>query len=130
MNSQDPIADMLTQIRNGQMVKKERIYVPASTKKAAILKVLTEEGYILGFNKADTEKPSLEVYLKYFNNKPVISLIKRVSRPGLRVYKGKEELPKVMGGLGVAIVSTSHGIVTDKKARQLGQGGEVLCFVA
>lgn len=130
MNSQDPIADMLTQIRNGQMVKKEKIYVPASTKKAAILKVLTEEGYILGFNKADTEKPSLEVYLKYFNNKPVISLIKRVSRPGLRVYKGKEELPKVMGGLGVAIVSTSHGIVTDKKARQLGQGGEVLCFVA
>ncbi len=130
MNSHDPIADMLTQIRNAQMVKKEKVRVPTSKSKVAILKILEEEGYIVAFKEADCEKASLDVYLKYFQNKPVIELIKRISRPGLRIYKKKDELPKVMGGLGVAILSTSQGVMTDKTARQLGQGGEVLCFVA
>lgn len=130
MNSHDPIADMLTHIRNGQMVKKEKVTVPASKKKLAILRVLEDEGYILAFKELKTDKPSIEVYLKYFKEKPVIELIRRISRPGLRVYKKKDEVPKVVGGLGIAILSTSHGVMSDKKARQLGQGGEVLCFVA
>lgn len=131
MSLQDPIADMLTQIRNGQMAKKETVTLPASKKKIAILQVLESEGYILAFQqkKAD-EKPILIVYLKYFKDKPVIDQLRRISRPGLRVYKRNDELPTVMGGLGIAIVSTSQGVMTDKKARQLGQGGEVLCIVA
>ena len=130
MSLQDPISDMLTQIRNGQMAKKETITCPSSKAKIAILEVLADEGYILGFKKNEGVKPTLVVFLKYFNEKPVIELIRRQSKPGLRVYKKKDDLPKVMGGLGVAILSTSQGVMTDKKARQLGQGGEVLCVVA
>lgn len=130
MSLQDPIADMLTQIRNGQMAKKEAVTFPASKVKLAILRVLEEEGYILSFKKTNDVKPSITVYLKYFNLKPVIEKIRRISRPGLRIYKTKGELPKVMGGLGIAILSTSEGVMTDKKARQCGQGGEVLCVVS
>ena len=131
MSLHDPIADMLTQIRNGQMAKKETVTVPSSKSKVAILEVLEEEGYILAFQKIEeADKPKLVVHLKYFENKPVIEQLKRVSRPGLRIYKKKDELPKVMGGLGIAILSTSQGVMSDKKARSLGQGGEVLCIVA
>lgn len=132
MSLQNPISDMLTQIRNGQMAKRETVSIPASKRKVAILKVLEEEGYILAFKPAEgaDKERRLVVHLKYFKNKPVIEFIKRVSRPGLRIYKRKDELPKVMGGLGVAILSTSHGVMSDKKARQLGQGGEVLCLVS
>jgi len=131
MSLQDPIADMLTQIRNGQMAKKETVTMPASKRKIAILQVLEQEGYILAFTqKLRDEKPVLVVTLKYFKEKPVIDQLRRISSPGLRVYKRTDELPKVMGGLGIAIVSTSQGVMTDKKARQLGQGGEVLCIVA
>lgn len=130
MSLQDPIADMLTQIRNGQMAKKESVTFPASKVKLAILQVLEEEGYILSFKKMGDLKPLITVYLKYYHHKPVIEKIRRISRPGLRIYKPKDELPKVMGGLGIAILSTSEGVMTDKKARQCGQGGEVLCVVS
>ncbi len=130
MSLQDPIADMLTQIRNGQMAKKEMVTVPGSQAKIAILRVLEAEGYILAFKEIKADKLKIAVYLKYFKDKAVIEQIKRISRPGLRVYKRKDELPKVMGGLGIAILSTSQGVMTDKQARQLGQGGEVLCVVA
>lgn len=130
MSLQDPIADMLTQIRNAQMVNKKSVELPFSGKKIAILKVLEESGYIVSFEKVGEDKPRLLVVLKYFNDKPVIEYLKRVSRPGLRVYAGKDKLPKVKAGLGVAILSTPKGVMTDSKARQLGQGGEVLCFVA
>jgi len=131
MSMTDPIADLLTRIRNGQMAKKNSIQIPASGKKEAVLRVLSDEGY-LHYEKTEDEKgmPLLTILLKYFNGKPVIRMLKRVSRPGLRVYKTKDELPKVLGGLGVAIVSTSKGLMTDKKARQAGQGGEVICLVA
>lgn len=131
MSMTDPIADLLTRIRNGQMAKKANVQVPASGKKEAVLQVLSDEGY-LQYEKVEDDKgmPSFNITLKYFNNQPVIKTIKRVSRPGLRVYKSKEDLPKVLGGLGVAIISTSQGLMTDKKARQLGQGGEVVCLVA
>jgi small subunit ribosomal protein S8 len=131
MSLSDPIANMLTQIRNGQMARKEIVSTPSSKTKSAILRVLEEEGYISAFQSAEQEgKPTLSIHLKYYQGKPVIDKIKRVSRPGLRVYKGKDELPKVMGGFGIAILSTSQGVITDKKARQIGQGGEVLCTVA
>lgn len=130
MSLQDPIADMLTQIRNGQMAKKENVTVPASNKKVAILKVLEEEGYITAFQKISGDKPSLVIHLKYFKAQPVIEMIQRVSRPGLRVYKSKDKLPKVKGGLGIAIVSTAQGVMSDKQASHVGQGGEVLCIVA
>ncbi len=132
MSLQDPIADMLTQIRNGQMAKKEAVTMPASNVKIAILKVLEEEGYIASFQMMEEEarKPKLVVHLKYFKERPVIEMIRRVSRPGLRVYKRKDELPKIMGGLGVAILSTSKGVMSDKRARNEGQGGEILCVVA
>jgi len=131
MSLQDPIANMLTQIRNGQMARKEVVSTPASRTKVAILKVLEEEGYISAFQSTEeTGKTTLAIHLKYYQGKPVIDQIKRVSRPGLRVYKRKDELPKVMGGLGIAVLSTSQGVITDKKARQIGQGGEVLCIVA
>lgn len=130
MSMQDPIADMLTRIRNAQMAGKGNVNIPASKLKTAISKVLQEEGYIAGYHTEDQGgKPSLVVELKYYQGKPVILEIDRVSRPGLRAYAGKEELPKVRGGLGVAIVSTSKGVMTDRAARAAGVGGEVLCTV-
>jgi len=130
MSLQDPIADMLTQIRNGQMSNKEVVEVPSSKKKLALLKVFEDEGYILGFKMVEDAKPRIRIRLKYHNNKPVIEKIRRVSRPGLRSYKGKDELPKVMGGLGITVISTPQGVMSDKKARELGQGGEVICLLA
>ena len=131
MSLQDPIADMLTQIRNGQMARKPMVIVPTSSKKVSILKVLHQEGYIESFEVVGDLKAQIVIHLKYFNKgQPVIVKIKRVSRPGLRVYARKGRLPKVMGGLGIAILSTPKGVVTDKEATRLGQGGEVLCLVA
>jgi len=130
MSMQDPIADLLTQIRNAQMAKKAAVKIAFSVKKNAILRVLKEEGYV-DFEKIDVEgKPFFHIFLKYHEGRPVISQIKRVSRPSLRSYKRKSDLPTVLGGLGIAIVSTSRGVMSDKKARKLGQGGEVLCVVA
>jgi small subunit ribosomal protein S8 len=127
----DPIADMLTRIRNAQRSEKQTTLMPASKLKSAIAQVLKEEGYIEGFALRDGDgKPQLEISLKYYAGKPVIEKIERVSRPGLRIYRQKDDLPKVMNGLGVAIVSTSRGVMTDRKARGLGVGGEVLCIVA
>lgn len=127
----DPIADMLTRIRNGQMAGHANVVMPSSKVKAAIAKVLEAEGYISAFSINDNEgKSELSVDLKYFDGKPVIEMVKRVSRPGLRVYKNKDELPKVIGGLGTAVISTSKGIMTDRDARQAGIGGEVVCYVA
>ncbi|MDB2386563.1 30S ribosomal protein S8 [Shewanella sp.] len=130
MSMQDPIADMLTRIRNGQAAKHVSVKMPSAKLKIAIAKLLKEEGYITDYAVADEAKPELEVTLKYFQGQPVVETIQRVSRPGLRIYKGKNELPKVMGGLGVAIVSTSKGLMTDRTARQNGMGGEVICYVA
>jgi small subunit ribosomal protein S8 len=130
MSMNDPISDMLTQIKNGQMAKKATVTLPFSKVKWAILTVLQEEGYIISMEKVVSDKPSVTIHLKYFNEKPVIAYLKRTSRPGLRIYKKKDELPVVLGGLGIAIISTSSGVMSDKKARKLGQGGEVLCCVA
>lgn len=131
MSMSDPIADLLTRIRNAQMVAKSTVVVPSSKVKVAIAQVLKDEGYIDGFQvKADGEKSELEITLKYYAGRPVIERIERVSRPGLRVYKGCEKLPQVMNGLGVAIVTTPKGVMTDRKARAAGVGGEVLCYVA
>ena len=131
MSMSDPIADMLTRIRNAQMVEKSTVSMPASKVKAAIAQVLKDEGYIEGFAvKAEGAKAELEVQLKYYAGRPVIERIERVSKPGLRIYKGAEDLPRVMNGLGVAIVSTSSGVMTDRHARAKGVGGEVLCVVA
>jgi len=131
MSMTDPIADLLTRIRNGQLSNKASVNVPASTKKKAILEVLAAEGYIGGFTETqEGAHKNLTVELKYYQGRPVIEQIKRISRPGLRSYKGKDELPKVLGGLGVAIVSTSNGVMTDREARAQGHGGEVLCFVS
>ena len=130
MSMQDPLADMLTRIRNAQMAGKTTVDIPASNLKAAVCKVLEEEGYIQGWQKIEHgTKPVLHVELKYYEGKPVIAEIDRVSRPGLRRYSGSQELPKVRGGLGVAIVSTSKGVMTDRAARAAGVGGEVLCTV-
>ncbi len=129
MSMSDPIADMLTRIRNGQRASKVDVAFPASTKKTAILKVLKDEGYISGYETSADVKPVTTVSLKYYDGKPVISTLKRVSRPGLRIFRGKDELPSVMLGLGVAIVSTSRGVMSDRAARAEGQGGEVLCVV-
>lgn len=128
---QDPISDLLTRIRNGQMAKKSFVTLSNSIKKIKILDVLKSEGYIKGYsvNMNNLNKNNLEIYLKYHKNKPVISKIKRVSRPGLRIYKKSNDLPFVLGGLGIAIISTSLGVVSDKKARMLNQGGEILCIV-
>jgi small subunit ribosomal protein S8 len=127
----DPIADMLTRIRNGQAAGKKSVKIPSSKLKLAIANVLKEEGYIVDF-KIETIKNHLEmtVDLKYFNGTPVIESINRVSRPGLRIYRSKDELPKVLGGLGIAIVSTSNGVMTDRAARAIGHGGEVICTVS
>ena len=131
MSMSDPIADLLTRIRNAQMVAKSTVVVPSSKVKVAIAQVLKDEGYIDGFQvKADGKKSELEITLKYYAGRPVIERIVRVSRPGLRVYKGCEKLPQVMNGLGVAIVTTPKGVMTDRKARAAGVGGEVLCYVA
>ena len=131
MSMTDPISDMLTRIRNAQMVRKISVGMPSSKIKAAIAQVLKDEGYIDGFALREVEgKPKLEISLKYYAGQPVIERIERVSRPGLRIYRGRDELPTVMNGLGVAIVSTSRGVMTDRKARATGVGGEVLCIVA
>lgn len=131
MSMNDPIADMLTRIRNALSAEKVTVDMPSSKQKIAIAELLQAEGFITGYSVNDADgKPTLTIDLKYYSGKPVIELIKRVSRPGLRVYKGKDELPQVMGGLGVAIVSTSTGLMTDKDARKAGRGGEVICYVA
>ena len=131
MSMSDPIADMLTRIRNAQAVDKTAVTMPSSKLKVAIAQVLKDEGYIDGFAiKNDDGKAELEIALKYYAGKPVIERIERVSRPGLRIYKPAKDIPQVMNGLGVAIVSTSRGVMTDRKARQTGVGGEVLCIVA
>jgi small subunit ribosomal protein S8 len=131
MSMTDPIADFLTRIRNGQTSGKTEVVVPASKLKVAIAKVLKEEGYIEDYSSTVNDgKATLTVQLKYFQGRPVIDRLERVSRPGLRVYKGKDELPSVLGGFGVAIVSTSKGVMTDRQARAAGHGGEVLCIVA
>ncbi|SAI37546.1 30S ribosomal protein S8 [Bordetella ansorpii] len=131
MSMSDPIADMLTRIRNAQQVDKATVAMPSSKLKVAIATVLQDEGYIDGFQiKGDQAKPELEITLKYYAGRPVIERIERVSRPGLRIYKGRSNIPQVMNGLGVAIVSTSRGVMTDRKARANGVGGEVLCYVA
>ena len=131
MSMTDPIADMLTRIRNAQQAEKLSVAMPASRVKAAIAQVLKDEGYVDDFAVRELEgRPTLEINLKYYAGKPVIEKIERVSRPGLRIYRPKDDLPKVMNGLGVAIVSTSRGVMTDRKARGLGVGGEVLCIVA
>jgi small subunit ribosomal protein S8 len=130
MSMQDPIADMLTRIRNAQARAKASVSMPSSTKKVAIARVLKDEGYITGFKvTAEGGKPTLEVVLKYFEGRPVIAEIGRVSRSSLRRYGGKDELPKVRGGLGIAIISTSKGVMTDRAARAAGIGGEILCTV-
>ncbi len=127
----DPISNMLTCIRNAQMVEKISTTVPASKVKRAILNVLKEEGYIDGFAETTVDgKPALKIALKYYAGRPVIERIDRVSKPGLRQYRGKDKMPKVLGGLGTVIVSTSKGVMTDRAARQAGLGGEVLCIVA
>ncbi len=131
MSMSDPIADMLTRIRNGQMIEKESVRMPSSKLKKAIAQVLRDEGYIDGFQVHEMGGlPEIEIALKYYAGSPVIEKIERISKPGLRIYKGRDQLPKVMNGLGVAILSTSQGVMTDRKARSLGVGGEVLCVVA
>ncbi|HVF63447.1 MAG TPA: 30S ribosomal protein S8 [Casimicrobiaceae bacterium] len=130
MSMTDPIADMLTRIRNAQMTEKETCAMPSSKVKVAIARVLKDEGYIDGFKVAGEEKPVLEIALKYYAGRPVIERIERVSKPGLRIYRAKDEIPPVMNGLGIAIVSTSQGVMTDRRARASGVGGEVLCIVA
>jgi len=131
MSMSDPIADMLTRIRNAQSVAKAAVTMPSSKLKVAIAQVLKDEGYIDAFAVRDNDgKHELELSLKYYAGRPVIERIERVSRPGLRIYKGRDAIPQVMNGLGVAIVTTSKGVMTDRKARQTGVGGEVLCYVA
>ncbi|MFA4913055.1 MAG: 30S ribosomal protein S8 [Alcaligenaceae bacterium] len=131
MSMSDPIADMLTRIRNAQQVDKVSVTMPSSKLKVAIAAVLKDEGYIDSFEiKGEKAKPELEIVLKYYAGRPVIERIDRVSRPGLRTYKDRHSIPVVMNGLGVAIISTSRGVMTDRKARSTGVGGEVLCYVA
>ena len=131
MSMSDPIADMLTRIRNAQLAEKLSVAMPSSRVKASIAQVLKDEGYIDDFKVCDEDgKPALEIALKYYAGAPVIEKIERVSRPGLRIYKGRDDIPKIMNGLGIAIVSTSKGVMTDRKARATGIGGEVLCIVA
>ncbi len=130
MSMQDPIADMLTRIRNGQAANKVAINMPSSKLKVAIANVLAKEGFIESVKVLEGQKPELEITLKYFQGKPVVESIQRVSRPGLRIYKRKDELPRVMGGLGIAVISTSKGVMTDRAAREAGLGGEVICYVA
>lgn len=131
MSMSDPIADMLTRIRNGQLAGHAKVSMPSSKMKASLAKLLADEGFIASFEvKNDNGKSELTLDLKYYQGKPVIETLKRVSRPGLRIYKNKDELPKVIGGLGVAVISTSKGIMSDRDARKMGVGGEVVCYVA
>ena len=132
MSMSDPIADMLTRIRNAQMTERAVVVMPTSKVKVAIAHVLKDEAYIEGFKVSgeETRKPQLEIALRYYAGKPVIEKIERISKPGLRIYKSKDDIPRVMNGLGIAIVSTSHGVMTDRKARATGVGGEVICIVA
>ena len=131
MSMTDPIADMLTRIRNGQKARKVAVTMPASKAKEAIAKVLQDEGYVTGYAvTGEGAERELTIELKYFEGVPVIEKIQRASRPGLRIYRGKEELPKVLGGLGVAVVSTSAGVMSDREAREKGIGGEVICIVS
>lgn len=131
MSMTDPIADMLTRIRNGQKARKVSVSMPASKEKEAVAAVLKDEGYITGYETSgEGAQKSLSVELKYFEGAPVIESVQRVSKPGLRIYRGKEDLPKVLGGLGVAIVSTSAGVMSDRQAREKGIGGEVICVVS
>lgn len=132
MSMSDPIADMLSRIHNAQATNKKIVSMPTSKIKVGIASVLRDEGYILAYSvkEHDDGKPQLEIQLKYHLGRPVIERLKRISRPGLRCYRGKNDLPQVMGGFGIAIVSTSRGIMTDKRARAAGYGGEVLCVVA
>ena len=130
MSMQDPIADMLTRIRNGHAASKVSVAMPSSKQKVAIAQLLKEEGYIADYKVSGDTKAELEVELKYFQGKPVVELIQRVSRPGLRIYKKRGELPKIMNGLGIAVVSTSKGVMTDRAARKAGMGGEIICYVA
>ncbi|MDX1694173.1 MAG: 30S ribosomal protein S8 [Ketobacteraceae bacterium] len=130
MSMQDPLADMLTRIRNGQMAKHETVSMPSSKMKISVAKVLEGEGYIKSFSVEEGTQPVLTIDLKYFEGKPVIEKLERVSRPGLRIYKAKQDLPTVMGGLGVAIVSTNKGVMSDRAARAADVGGEVLCYVS
>lgn len=131
MSMSDPLADMLTRIRNAQTAEMAEVVMPSSKQKQAIAKVLKDEGYISDYSIEDEgKKPKLRIALKYYQGQPVINHIQRVSRPGLRIYKGKDELPQVNGGLGVAIISTSRGVMSDREARSSGEGGEVLCTVS
>ena len=126
----DPISDMLTRVRNAQSAAKFDVSMPSSKLKMAIAKVLLDEGYIAGFKSDEATKPTLTVDLKYYEGRPVIEELKRISRPGLRIYKNKNELPKILNGLGIAIISTSAGVMTDRAARAEGRGGEILCTVS
>jgi len=131
MSMTDPIADMLTRIRNGQKARKVSVTMPASQAKVAVARVLKDEGYVTDFStESEGSKETLTIELKYFEGKPVIERIERVSKPGLRIFRRKEELPKVLGGLGVAIVSTSAGVMSDRQAREKGIGGEVMVYIA
>jgi small subunit ribosomal protein S8 len=129
MSMQDPVADMLTRIRNAQQVRNPSVSMPSSKLKAAVAQVLREEGYIGGYSVSAGAKPELTIELKYHQGRPVIDQIKRISRPGLRIYRNRHELPTVQGGLGIAVVSTCKGVMTDRAARKAGVGGEVLCTV-
>ena len=130
MSMQDPISDMLTRIRNAQAVAKKEVAMPLSKLKVAVAEVLKEEGYIVDYRVDNTAPSTVTITLKYYEGQPVISEVKRVSRPGLRVYKGKTDVPKVKGGLGIAIISTPKGVMSDRKARRQGEGGEVICYVS
>lgn len=129
MSMQDPISDMLTHIRNAQMVNKPTVSMPHSKLKSAVAEVLKREGYIINHERVSGSKPTLTITLKYHEGRPVIARIERVSRPSLRVYKGKDALPNVYNGLGIAVVSTANGVISDRQARHLGVGGEILCYV-
>jgi len=129
MSLQDPISDMLTRVRNAQKARKVNVVMPSSNQKVNIATVLKNEGYINAFNVSDGARKELTIDLKYYQGKPVIESIKRISRPGLRIFKSKNELPSINGGLGIAIISTSGGLMTEKQARAAGHGGEVICTV-
>ncbi len=130
MSMQDPIADLLTRIRNGQAAGKVSVSMPSSKQKVAIANLLLKEGYIASVKETGDVKKVLEIGLKYYEGKPVVEMIQRVSRPGLRIYKKCRDLPKIMNGLGIAVISTSKGLMTDRAARKDGLGGEVICYVA
>jgi small subunit ribosomal protein S8 len=129
MSMSDPVADLLTRIRNAQAAAKADVSMPSSTLKVAIAKILKEEGYITSYSATTDVKSVLTIVLKYHAGKPLISKIRRVSRPGLRAYASRHDVPKILGGLGIAVISTSKGVMSDRRARRLGEGGEVLCFV-